>query len=85
MISSLIRVFQSLEVRFDNKQVTKLSAVVSNVLDLMVGMVTCCRVPGPPAFLVNVENWEWPGGEAKPRDHLTQKQNRAQTCNTHRW
>ena len=38
-----------------NKQVRKLPAVVSNSVDLVVGVVTCCCVPGPLAFLVNVE------------------------------
>ena len=39
-----------------SKQVRKLLAVISNSLDIMVWMVTCHRVPGPPVFLVNVEN-----------------------------
>ena len=29
---------------------------ISNALDLVVGIITCCCIPGTPAFLVNVEN-----------------------------
>ena len=32
-----------------SKQVRKLPLIISNVLDLVVGMVMCRRVPGPPA------------------------------------
>ena len=36
-------------------QVRKLPEIISNALDLVVGMIMCCRRPGPPAFLVNNE------------------------------
>ena len=56
VISSLIRVFQSQEVRFNNKMRSgKLLAIISNALDLVVGIVTYCCVQGPPAFLMNIE------------------------------
>ena len=38
-----------------SKQIKKLPVIISNALDLVVGMVTCLRVPGLPAFLVNTE------------------------------
>ena len=38
-----------------SKRVRKLPVVISNALDLVVGMVTCHRIPSPPAFLVNIE------------------------------
>ena len=33
----------------------KLPGIVSNAPDLMVGIVMCRRIPGSPAFIVNVE------------------------------
>ena len=37
------------------KHVRKLLVIISNALDLVVGMITCRHIPGPPIFLVNVE------------------------------
>ena len=33
----------------------KLPGIVSNASDLMVGMVMCRRIPGPPTLIMNVE------------------------------
>ena len=64
-----IRVFQSLDVRFDNKprsaNKSENTSDFSNVLDLVVWIVTCRCVPDPPSFLVNVKkNGIGPGDEA---------------------
>ena len=58
VILLLVHVFQSLEVRCNNKagSINKsISYQPSNALDLIVGMVTFHRIPGPPTSLVNVE------------------------------
>ena len=57
VILSLIRVFQLLEIRFNDKarSINSYQRFISNALDLMVGMVTCRRVSGSPTFLMNVK------------------------------
>ena len=46
VMSSLIRVFQSLEEIFKRDYVRNLPAIISNALHLVVGMITCHRIPG---------------------------------------
>ena len=58
-----ICVFQSLEVRFRNK-VRSINKPESHQRLFHILVVMCCHIPGPPAFLVNVGSWEWPGDKA---------------------
>ena len=38
-----------------SKQVRKLPAISSKAFDLIVGMIMCRRIPGPPSVPMNIE------------------------------